>query len=428
MEDVVDRYISPFLLSLLVSTGIGLIIGLEREFRKGGEKDHLAGLRTFPLVAILGCIITYVSSSLTSWLVVVALFAFMLFVGASYYRRYSPEHPGITTEVSLIITFILGAMTSLQLIREALAAAVITTTLLSLKGKFDQFVSTITEEELFAFIKFIILCMLLLPFLPDTQLGPGGILNPQEVGFVVVIVTSISLAAYLLIKFTGAYKGILLTALFGGLFSSTAVTWTLSTRSSIPGQSGSAPYAQGIILACSLMFIRVALVALIFNRTLFLPLLLPCSTMFLTGLGFVFYHREKEKDVPAVKMDLGNPTNIINALTFGLMYIVIALLVYYGNEYFGSQGLLLTGLISGFVDVDAITINISKLTTATTSINLSVSVILTAMASNTIVKIGITIAKAPRHVKMKVATALGTAIVAGIVTILVKSLITTGWR
>lgn len=425
MEDVVDRYISPFLLSLLVSTGIGLIIGLEREFRKAGEKDHLAGLRTFPLVAILGCIITYISSALTPWLVVATLFAFMLFVGASYYRRYSPERPGITTEVSLIITFILGAMTSLQLIRDALAAAVITTTLLSLKGKFDKFVSTITEEELFAFIKFIILCMLLLPFLPDKQLGPGGILNPREIGFVVVIVTSISLTAYLLIKFTGAYKGILLTALFGGLFSSTAVTWTLSIRSSMPGQSGGAPYAQGIILAGSLMFLRVALVALIFNQALFVPLLLPCLAMFLTGLAFVLYYREREKDVPAVTLDLGNPTNIINALTFGLMYIVIALLVYYGNEYFGNQGLLLTGLISGFVDVDAITINISKLTTATAGINLAVSVILTAMASNTIVKVGITIVKASRDVKMKVAIALGTAIAAGVLTMLIKSLIAT---
>jgi uncharacterized membrane protein (DUF4010 family) len=220
MEHSLNVYLSHYLVSLLVSTGIGLIIGLEREFRKANEKDHLAGIRTYPLVALLGCIVTFVALSLTDWLLVGALVAFMMFVGASYYRRITFGNSGMTTEVSLIITFVLGAMTSLQMIRDALAAAVITTTLLSLKGTFHRLVLTITEEELFAFIKFIILCMLLLPFLPDTRFGPGGILNLQDIGLIIVIVTSLSFVAYLLIKFTGSYKGILLTALFGGLFSS----------------------------------------------------------------------------------------------------------------------------------------------------------------------------------------------------------------
>lgn len=418
MEDILGVYLSPYLLSLIVSTGVGLIIGLEREFRKAGESDHFAGIRTFPLVAILGCIITYASLSVTKWLVVGASIAFIIFVSVTYFVRSSSGHSGITTEVSLVIAFTLGAMTSLQLIREALAAAVITTTLLSLKGKFHTFVQTITEDELFAFIKFIVLSMLLLPFLPNTHFGPGGILNPQEIGLIVVIVSSLSFIAYLLIKFTGGHKGILLTALFGGLFSSTAVTWMLSSRSRAAGQANSAPYAAGIILACSIMFLRVALVAVIFNKFIFLSLILPCTLMFLAGLGFVVFLMRKEKDTrPVAAVDLGNPTNIINALGFGLLYIAISLLVYFAKLHLGNRGLVLSGLISGLADVDAITINISKMALGTSSVQLSVSVILIAMISNTIVKIGIALTKGDPRIRSRVSLGLVSAILVGVVTL-----------
>jgi len=425
MQDVLSPYLSPYLLSLVVSTGIGLIIGLEREFRKANERDHFAGIRTFPLAAILGCIITFASLSVTNWLIVVALFAFILFVSATYYIRSSSGHSGVTTEISLIIAFVLGAMTSLHLIREALAAAVITTTLLSLKGKFHTFIQTITEDELFAFIKFIILCMLLLPFLPDAHFGPGDILNPQEIGLIVVIVSSLSFIAYLLIKFTGTHKGILLTAFFGGLFSSTAVTWMLSSRSRADEQLNSTPYAAGIILAGSIMFLRAALVTLIFNKAIFLSLIMPCSLMFLTGLAFVIVLMRKEKDTqPFPEADLGNPINIVNALGFGILYIAIALLVYYANKYLGNRGLILSGLISGLADVDAITINISKLATVSGSITLSAIVILIAMTSNTIVKIGIALAKGAPRVRKSVSLGLGAAILAGILSMFLNSSLT----
>lgn len=418
MEDVSGAYLSPYLLSLIVSTGVGLIIGLEREFRKAGENDHFAGIRTFPLVAILGCIITFASLSVTQWLIVAALLAFIVFVSVTYYLRSSSGHAGITTEISLVIAFVLGAMTSLHLIREALGAAVITTALLSLKGKFHTFIRTITEDELFAFIKFTVLSMLVLPFLPNAHFGPGEILNPQEIGLIVVIVSSLSFVAYLLIKFTGAYSGILLTALLGGLFSSTAVTWMLSSRSHTPGQSNSAPYAAGIILACSIMFVRVALVALIFNKHIFLSLILPCSLMFLTGLGFVIFIMRKEKDTrPMAEIDLGNPTNILNALGFGLLYIAISLLIYYAKLHLGNRGLVLSGLISGLADVDAITINISKMALVSSSVDLSISVILIAMTSNTIVKIVIALTKAAPGIGRRVSLGLGAAILIGVLTV-----------
>ena len=421
MDNALHFWLTPFLLSLVVSTGIGLIIGLEREFRKSNEKDLFAGIRTFPLVAILGSIVTYMANSLAIWLVVAALFAFILFVGATYFLRSSVGHTGITTEVSLIITFVLGAMTAQQLIKEALAVTVFTTTLLSLKGQFQSFVLKITQDELFAFIKFIILCLLLFPFLPNFDYGPNGILNPQEIGFIVVIISSLSFAAYLLIKFAGSDKGILLTALLGGFFSSTAVTWIFSSRSHTSDALHSRLYAAGIILASSIMFIRVALVSYIFNREVFLALILPFSLMTATGLGFVFYVVGREKHPPvASPVELDNPIKLLNILGFTSLYVGIALSVFYAGKYFGNRGLIFSGLISGMADVDAITINMSKLAGQTGDFDIALLVIVLAVISNTVVKVGIGLAKGSYVIRKKVSLGLSAVILTGIMYVLLS--------
>lgn len=415
MPDTVNHFLTPYLISVIVSTGIGLIIGLEREFRKTGQNDHFAGIRTFPLVSLLGCIITFAARTFTHWIMVAGLVGFMIFIAITYVIRSSDGHSGITTEVSLIITFLLGAMTSQQLIKEALAATVITTTLLALKGPFHSFIVKITEEELFAFVKFIILCLLLFPFMPDIDYGPNGILNPREIGLVAVVVSSLSFLAYLLVKFKGTNKGIPLTALFGGLFSSTAVTWIFASRSQKSDPLQATLYSAGIILASAIMFLRVALLVLLFNRPLFTLLAAPCVIMALAGLtyGIVLIQRGKKAQV-TTPVKLGNPMNILNALGFALLYVLTALLVFYGEKYFGSQGLLLSGLISGIADVDAITINISKLTAADHEPGLAVMVIVIATISNTLVKLGISLGKGSYEVKRKVSIGLCGIIATGL--------------
>ncbi len=413
--DTLNDFLTPYLISVIVSTGIGLIIGLEREFRKTNEKDHFAGIRTFPLVSLSGCAITYIGETTSMLVAVGGLVAFMILVATTYVIRSSKGHSGITTEISLIITFVLGMMASQQLIKEALAIMVITTTLLTLKGKFHSFVLKITEEELFAFVKFIILCLLLFPFLPDADYGPGGILNPREIGLIVVIVSALSFITYLLIKFTGTNKGILLTAFLGGLFSSTAVTWTLASRSRKTEVAHAPLYAAGIILASSIMFIRVIVVASIFNKEFFRTLSVPCLLMFFSGSLYAVLLIKKEKTSlnHSAPVELGNPVNILNALGFGVLYIGTALLVFYANKLLGDGGLILSGLISGLVDIDAITINIAKLADKTLDLKLAVTVIVLATITNTFVKMMIAITQGNSEVKRKVSLALGTMIFIG---------------
>lgn len=424
MVNVFNNLVSPYLLSLLVATGIGLIIGLEREFSHQPEKGTIGGIRTFPLSSILGCITTYATRELTdSWLLVSVTFGFIIFVATTYYIRSVSGHTGITTEVSLFIAYLLGVMTALSLFKEALAAAVVTTTLLSLKGQFHSFVARLTEDELFAFIKFIILCMLLFPFLPDAKYGPNGLLNPREIGLIVVIVSSLSFTGYLLMKFTGADRGIYLTSILGGLFSSTAVTWIFSARSKQDNASLSSPYAAGIVLASSIMFLRVALLAFIFSTSVFLSLVTPCLLMAAMGGIFVFIIGRKHKTDTSAPVELRNPVHILSAVGFAVLYISISLLVFYMNDFLGHQGLLISGFLAGLADTDAITISMTKFGTTNAEFSFAATVILVAMVSNTLVKAGISVARGTAEVKKKVAYALGAMSVAGLVFILLRILV-----
>ena len=140
------NYLSPFLTGLLLSTGIGLIIGLEREFNKF-QQNSTAGIRTFPIVSILGFLLASLPADYGKWSVVVALPALILLLGLDHFNK-TPSKPGHTTHLALVSTFVLGVMVALHLYKEALASAVIIVTLLALKETFTSTLKRITHTEL----------------------------------------------------------------------------------------------------------------------------------------------------------------------------------------------------------------------------------------------------------------------------------------
>ncbi len=415
MHDLLNTSLTPFFLALLVATGIGFIIGLEREFNATVEKDEFAGLRTFPLISIAGCLIAYLVRVSSPWLLTGGLSAFILFVAVVYWVRAKDGHTGLASEITLIVTFLLGILSGFHLMREALGAAVIVATLLSLKGQFKQFMVRITQEELYAFIKFIILAILLMPFLPDENYGPGSILNPREIGWIVVIVSSLSFIGYLLIKFVGAGKGILLTAFFGGMFSSTAVAWVFASRSKDASKELSRMYGAGIMLASAVMFVRVAVVSFIFNRQLFMLLIIPCAILCFISLLAAFILAKKAGKISSEQnISLGNPLNLLNAIGFAGLFIAIMLAVYFADKWLGNAGLLISGIISGFADVDAINISMSKFALGSGKINIAVLTIVAAVLSNTAVKTGISIFKGSKDLRKSAGIAFAITLAAGV--------------
>ena len=203
----ISELLSPYILGVFLSTGIGLILGLEREYDKIKDEQGFAGIRTFPIVAIIGFMLGSLSETYTPWLVIVSLATIILFFAISHLSMVQKHSmTGNTTNLALIATFILGVMVSAHWYKESIATAVIVVTLLSLKTTFRSFIKNITPEELFAFIKFSIIALLILPFLPDNDYGPEGLLNPFEIGAIIVIVSFLNFIGYFLVKYVGSKK------------------------------------------------------------------------------------------------------------------------------------------------------------------------------------------------------------------------------
>lgn len=417
MYDLLNNLLTPFLFSLIVALGIGLIVGMQREFESVSGKEHFAGMRGFAIMSILGCVITFLAEELNINIILVVAPAIFLFISVFHYSKIQKENFGIVTELSLALVFFLGVLSGLHYIREAVAVAVIASALLTLKSKFRETLSRITQDELFAFIKFIILSFLILPILPDKNYGPGAIINPQSIGFIIVVVSSLSFIGYFIIKFFGAEKGILFTAFFGGTFSSTAVTWVFSVRSE-ENESFSIQYAIGIIIACAVMLTRVLVVAALFNTAVFTWLLIPCGLMVLSSSAFAYFLKRKCK-LPATSepIQLGNPLDISNALLFGIQYVVITLFVYFAKIYLGTKGLLITGFISGLADVDAINISMSKLSLTQIDPSMAAIVILLAIVSNTIFKMGQAYLKGSKMLRKQVMIGLAPSIIIALLSI-----------
>lgn len=406
MLDLLNNLLTPFLLSLIVAMGIGLIVGMEREFENLSGKEHFAGLRGFAIMSILGCIITFLAEKFNINILLVSVPGVFLFISVFHYSKIKKENFGIVTELSLILVFFLGVLSGLHYIKEALAVAVIVSALLTLKAKFNETISRVTQDELYAFIKFIILSLLLLPFLPDKNYGPGEIINPRSIGFVIVIVSSLSFIGYFIIKFFGAERGILFTGFLGGTFSSTAVTWVFSSREK-ENENLSVQYSTGIIIACAVMFVRVLIIAVLFNQEVFKWLFIPCGLMIVSASIVAFILKRKALSPSSSSpIQLGNPLDISNVLLFGLQYVGITFFVYYANIYLGTKGLFITGIISGLADVDAINISMSKLSLVKINPSMAAIVILLAVLSNTVFKIGISYAKGSNRLRKQVLVGL----------------------
>ena len=403
----------PFFQHLLVTAAIGLIIGLEREFNTHGERAHVGGIRTFTLAAMLGYLSGTVAANSVLWVIPFTILGFFLLLSVIYYYQVRQERYGLTSELSMLSTLLLGILVSQGYVQESLAVVVVMTALLSVKEQVHGIVKKITEEEMFAFIKFTVLALLILPILPDKSFGPEGLINFLELGWLVIIVLSISFTGYLLLKFVGQ-RGILLTALIGGLLSSTMVTWVFSERSREKPEL-SASYGAGIILASSVMFIRAFALAAVFYQPVARLLVIPLSVLLVLNLLTAYrVYRLQQHNGETPSLNPGNPLDIRNAVVFTLIYTGITFGMYYARQWSGQVGVYLSGAISGIADIDAITISSAKWASADTEqTGFAASVIILAILSNTVFKAVLSYIRGSEALGKSVVTGFGIILITG---------------
>lgn len=344
---------------------IGALVGLEREFvqQRSGEQEF-GGIRTFSLMALLGAVAAYLTQDYGIIIFVVAYLGLILLLWASNLSTaLRGIEEGITSEIAALLVPIFGAMVIWDYAALAGAMGVITALLLALKPRLHDLARRMSAEDLRATLEFALISAVILPLLPNKGFGPFGVLNPFQIWLLVVFVSGIGFFGYVLMKVLGTEQGIGITGLLGGLVSSTATTLSFAGRSKV-NEALSTMLARGILLASSVMFPRVLVEVAVVNSSLLPQVIVPIGAMFVTSVLAFFYlwraKRHEGKGEPG-KVELSNPLRLQTAITFGLVFAVVLVVVRAANEYFGSAGVYVASLLTGITDVDSITLSVSEL-------------------------------------------------------------------
>lgn len=364
---------------------IGVLIGIEREKTFSENKKSFAGIRTFPFVALFGFLGAFISA-FTHYSVYLTFFiVYSVLVISSYIQSAKDGKIGITTEISSMLVFICGSLVYWNYIRLAAIIAVVLALFLSLKIQLHTFVETVSDEDITAVLKLGIVTIIILPLLPDKYFGPFQTFNLRILWYMVIFVAALSFVGYILTKYIGLKKGISLTSLFGGLVSSTALTYSFSKRSKI-SEMLSANLAAGIVIASTIVYPKVFLEILVVNRNLIAYVWIQLLLIFLSGvvISRILWKVSKKEEVAEVT--LKNPFELKSALLFGLIFGAILFLSKLSQYYFGEGGSYLLSVIAGLTNIDAITLSMAQLAGKEISNEVAANSIIFATLSNIIFK------------------------------------------
>ncbi len=381
--DVLLNWIPKWFFYLFLSVLIGGLVGLEQEsYHRKVEEKHFGGIRTFPLISLMGFSVQYFVKSYIITALVFFGFSLMI-VGEYMYEAIYFNRKGVTTEVAGLLTFVMGIVLAKGYVIEAVTLSILMTLILSMREFLHNFIEKyIYKRDVSAILKFLIVTAILYPLLPNKSFTFLK-LNPRSIWVMVILISTISFTAYFATKLLGSKKGILITALFGGLMSSTAVTLAFSKRSHEAPEL-SDELAMGIILASSIMFIRQWIIMFIIYPKISYGFFLFSVFMFLVGIVFVL---GKPKGNTSVNIEFSNPYDITHALFFGAFYTVILILSKLAHTYLGSKGMYLLGFVSGLADVDPLTISMSQLArNGTVELNVALVSIIISSITNTLIK------------------------------------------
>jgi uncharacterized membrane protein (DUF4010 family) len=298
---------------------------------------------------------------------------------------------GITTEVTALLAFIVGALCGWEQVAVASVATVVCLLLLTLKDFLHGLARRVELADVQATLQFAVISVIVLPLLPNETFGPPPIdvINPYKIWLMVVLIAGLNFLGYLLVKVLGNEHGFIVTGILGGLVSSTAVTLTFSQRSRREPAMSNA-FVLAIVVAWTIMFVRVVVVVGLVNRALSKSLALALGCMAVTGLlvSLVLWRRSRTIETGVVAAG-ANPFELSEAIKFGLLFGIVTVVAKAAEAYLGAAGLYLAGAVAGLTDVDAISLSMANLATSSPqSVKIAAYTIVIAVISNTLVKTG----------------------------------------
>ena len=404
------RWLPPEGVKIVLVLFLSFLIGLEREEHKTTAEHYLfGGVRTFPLIGLLGYAMALLSGNqllpVTLGFAVVAAFLLL-----SYWHKLdNAAEAGVTTEISGLATYLVGALVYHEQYWIATTLSVAGIFLLELKTVLENLTKRIPGEEILTFTKFLLLTAVILPVLPNQGFGPFEI-NPFKTWLVVVAVSAVSYGSYVIGKMTKDSGGILLAAVLGGAYSSTATTLVLARRAAREHQ----PYlfSGAILIASGVMYVRLAVLLALFNWGLFIALGPAFGALAaLAGSGGWLWSRRLGKDRPKIQKEFApkNPLDLRVAFTFAALFLAMLIITHLAIVHLGKAGVFSLAGLMGVVDVDPFILGMTQSGGRDTALGVAAAAILIAAASNNFAKGAYAFALADRR-----AAAQSLALLAGL--------------
>jgi uncharacterized membrane protein (DUF4010 family) len=387
VTDKLLQMLPPEGVKILLTLFLCSLIGLEREeHRATGQRYSFGGIRTFPLIGLIGYAMGLLSGEQP--LPLVTGFAVIgAFLWLSYWHKLEAySEAGVTTEMSGLITYVVGALVSRDQFWIATTLAVLSILLLELKELLESLSTKIPAAEILTFTKFLLLTFVILPIVPDRDYGPFAV-NPFKAWLIVVAISGVSYGSYLLEKAAKGKGGVRLAALLGGAYSSTFTTFVMAKHA----REAKAPhcYSGAILLASGIMYFRFLALIAFFNTELMRRLLLPFLILGAIGVagGWAWSNLpdggEKEPDAGTVTK---NPLELASAFSLGIVFVAMLVATNFALLHLGRGGIYGLAVLSGLAPVDPFIMGLTQTAGKLTSLGLAAAGVVVAAASNNCAK------------------------------------------
>jgi uncharacterized membrane protein (DUF4010 family) len=381
------QWLPPDAVKIILVLFLSFLVGLEREEHQAAAGYYgFGGVRTFPLIGLIGYSVALLSGTqlipLALGLLVVGSFLLL-----SYWHKLScSQAAGVTSEMSGLATFLVGALVYYGHFWIATALSVASLLLLELKSALEKLATRIPSEEIFTFAKFLLLTAVILPVLPNQEFGRFHI-NPFKTWIVVVAVSTISYGSYVLQRVTRERGGVVLAAILGGAYSSTVTTVVISRRAA--REEHPHLFAGGILMASGVMYLRLIALVALFNYRL--VVILAPSFLVLAGaaIGVGWYwSRWPDSSISTVKREFQpkNPLEPLAAFGFAALFLAMLVATQLAVTYLGRAGVDTLAAIMGVSDVDPFIMGMTQSAGTLTPLREAAGAVLIAASSNNFIK------------------------------------------
>jgi len=384
------QWLNPEVFKLLLVLFLSFLIGLQREERKMAEEGRYAfgGVRTFPLIGLIGYLVAFLSGSelLPLALGFATVGGFMML---SYWHKLTTSaNAGVTSEMTGLATYLVGALVYREQFWIATAVGVASLLLLELKVGLEGLARRIASDDILTFAKFLLVTAVILPVLPDAGFTPFDI-NPHKTWLVVAAVSAVSYGSYVLQRLMKGRGGLMLTAVLGGMYSSTTTTVALARRSQREEEQDSHLFAGSIVIASGVMYLRLIVLLGIFNYALMTRLAPSFAALAAVAIGAGWYWCSRadggggeieQRHAPKNPLELGT------AFAFALVFVAMLVATHLALDHFGRGGVYLLATAMGVTDVDPFVMGMTQAAPETTPVALAAAAILIAAAANNVAK------------------------------------------